>query len=704
MKALRLAWLAALLVGCSSPQSVEPAAAAGAAVGGGFGVAGSGSDSSIAGSGVAGGSVAGSAASGAGAGGSGGSVVAGRVCERDLDCADDERCASQHCEALPCGVRAFVYTPGVESHESVHVAGTFNAWLVSDFSALERDAQSGRYKLVLDVGEGEHAYRLVLDGSDWRLDPGNPATTAQEPKNSQLVVSCAASCRASAADFDWRDQTMYSLLIDRFADSDGQGSRPSAGGDAKNPRFGWGGGDMQGVAQKLGYLSDLGVTALWLSSPAQSSASGYHGYYPAPNDTPYTPSGAAPPLASVDARFGGDAQLQALVTAAHGKGVKVLLDYVMKHADRNSELAQAHPDWFHRVDGGVRLCNAGTPDPGDDIWQDPYWGTRCAFGSALWPFDYDASQAALDWSVRDALWWARTYELDGYRLDAIKHVSSRWSGALRRELVDGLGAKGRDFYLVGETYDFEPSGLRALVDPLRRINGQLDFPLRQRLLEAFLLDQLSLRELAAFVQRNDTYYGSEAVMSTFLGNHDLPRIVHLASRELTSATEGSNASNDAPGQFQQPSDAAAYERLALAFVAQLTSPGIPVIYYGDEIGLAGGGDPENRRMMSWDEAALTEPQRALREVVQGVARARADYKVLGRGKRETLYVDDDVWLYRRFGCADWPSVLVALNRADSARSVQLPAGEHRDILGGASLSGSVQLGRRGFALLEAGAQ
>lgn len=664
---------------------------------------GGGSGSSVAAAGDAGqSSVAGA---GANAGAGSGNVPTGPACEGDLDCAEDQRCAALHCAALPCGVHAFVYAPQGDMPESVHVAGSFNGWSVNDYTALERDPKTGHFRKVLDVGEGEQQYKLVINGSDWRLDPSNPLKSTAAPQNSLLQTSCPVTCEGDAAAFDWRDQTLYSLLIDRFFDSDGQGSAPSQDGTAENPRFGRGGGDLNGVSQKLGYLSDLGVTALWLSSPAQNSPSGYHGYYPSPNDTQYTATGTTGPLPAVDARFGTADDLHQLVTQAHGAsavgghGLRVLLDYVMKHADKASPLAQAHPDWFYLVNGNPRLCNAGTQDPGDDIWDDPFWGTRCAFGNSLWPFDYGSSQAALDWSVRDAAWWAKTYDVDGFRLDAIRHVSPLWPPALRAQLLSALGAKGSDFYLVGETWDFDPNGLRPLVDPVRRINGQLDFPLRQKLVEALLLGKTSLQELADFVAVNDGFYGTEAVMSTFLGNHDLPRVIHLATRELGSGTEGSNASNDQPGQFSQPTDAAAYERLALAFVAQFTGPGIPVIYYGDEIGLAGGGDPENRRMLPWNDSALSDAQKKLRATVRALARLRTDYPVLGRGKRETLHVDSDVWLYRRYACADWPSVLVALNRGDTSKMLQLPSGDYQDLIGSAKLSGNVTLPARGFLLL-----
>jgi glycosidase len=596
-------------------------------------------------------------------------------------------CSDGSCDAPSCGLHLFEFDPEGRTLETVHLAGSFNDWTVNDFTRLTFDAATGLWQAEFDVGEGTHQYRFVLDGSDWQLDPDNPDS---EGDNSLLTIECSAVCDGAIDAFDWRDQVLYSLLIDRFVDSDGVGSEPSDNGSADNPRFGWGGGDLEGVRSRLGYLTDLGVTALWLSSPVENGPSGYHGYYPSPDE-------GAP---AVESRIGSAAALGTLVDEAHESGVRILFDHVMKHVHQASGVGTAHPDWFYTENGQVRLCNGGTSDPGDDLWNDPFWSTRCSFAGFLLPFDYEASSAALAWSLSDALWWAEQYGLDGYRLDAIKHVAPGYSGALR-EALGGLGERAKDFYLVGETYDYERAGLRLLVDPRRRLNGQLDFPLRGRLVDAFLSGSMPLDELATWVEENDRYYGGEAVMSTFLGNHDLPRLIHYATREIDHYTVGSNNGNSQPNQYSQPGSRTPYERLALAYAVLFTSPGIPVVYYGDEVGLFGGGDPENRRMMPWDESSLFADQRWLRDQVQKLTKLRQTYRVIGRGKRKSEYADADVWVYRRYACPDWPSLLVALNRSDSAREVTLPSGKHRDLDSGSLVEGSIELGARSFAVLEA---
>ena len=538
---------------------------------------------------------------------------------------------------------------------------------------------------------------------------------ANAPLNSVLYV-CEETC--DPAEFDWRDAVLYFVMTDRFFDSDGRSDPVSgaSGGDARTGSSGqYEGGDLPGVTDKMGYLADLGVTAIWLSAPydnrdtagySMDSAdthvySAYHGYWPKPEDISYADPANPAPRPRVESRIGAEADLVELVSAAHaapsanGHGIKVLFDFVMKHVDLESGLYAGHWGWFARDSSDrIRPC-------GSDGWDDPYWGTRCAFADYLPPFDFYQS-VVRDWSVNDALWWATEFDLDGYRLDAIKHVPFEWLTELRARLDAAFPAPdGGRFYLVGETYTWDGRDtIRSFVNPDTMLDGQFDFPLKARVCEAVFTPGGGMNNLASFMDGNDLFYGAGAIMSTFLGNHDVPRVIHHASRQLGNCREGSWIGNSWTSDYPQPSAPEPYERLGVAFAVLMTNPGIPLIYYGDEIGLAGGGDPDNRRLMPWADSSLNAGQRALRDHVSALAHVRATHPVLGRGRRETISSDQDTWVFRMTGCGDGNDVVVAVNRADSARTVSLPAGSYADLLdGGAVAGGSVSLDPRSFLVL-----
>jgi glycosidase len=131
---------------------------------------------------------------------------------------------------------------------------------------------------------------------------------------------------------------------------------------------------------------------------------------------------------------------------------------------------------------------------------------------------------------------------------------------------------------------------------------------------------------------------------------------------------------------------------------------VPLIYYGDEVGLAGGGDPDNRRMMPWEDqgATLLAPQVALRDAVRTLARIRGENPVIGRGRRVTISANQDTWVYRMTGCSGVGDVVVAINRADGASSVTIPDGSYDDLVsGGAATGGSTSLPPRSFRVLRA---
>jgi glycosidase len=615
----------------------------------------------------------------------------------------------------PCNEITFEYVNAGAT--TVWLSGTFTSWAATPAGgALEMEREGDTWTLTTLIEPiQQHQYKFIVDGTTWIPDPNNPNRVDDGfgSFNSVLDV-CSAAC-GELDEFDWRDTFMYFVMVDRFRDSDGMAS-PVAGatdGDAtRGPSGQYEGGDLRGITQEMDYLADLGVTALWITAPFENRNtsgaainpasdpnvySAFHGYWPSPANINYSDPDNPSPRPLVESRIGNEADLRAMITAAHsatsanGDGIKVLFDYVMNHVDDSSGLYSAHRDWFVSP---LRQCGP------DNLWDDPVWSTRCSFTSYLPAFDFEVP-AAREWSVNDAVWWAKEFGIDGYRLDAIKHVPLSWLTELRARLnAEITDAPADRFYLVGETFAYDDRDLlRRYVDPETMLDGQFDFPFKARLCEALFTPSGNLGAFSTWMDGNDGFYGAGSIMTTWIGNHDIPRPIHFASREITNCREGSNPDNGWNWRPAQPTAREPYERLGVAYAVMFTNPGIPLMYYGDEIGLAGGGDPDNRRMMPWTEGSLNEHQRALREKVRALGRIRGAYPVLGRGRRVTVSSDADTWVYRMTGCGD-DDVLVAINKADAARTVSIPAGSYEDLVdGGAVSGGSRELPARSFVIL-----
>jgi glycosidase len=523
-------------------------------------------------------------------------------------------------------------------------------------------------------------------------------------------TSCPSDCRVDAgacddAAFRWDDAVIYFAMTDRFFDSDGHADPVPGVSDFAAQ---YEGGDWAGVTAKLDYLKNLGANTIWLAAPYKNRDlpggavdpgsdahlyTSYHGYWPSPEDISYADPRNPSPLPAVETRLGSAQGLHQLVDAVHANGMRMLFDFVMRHVDVTSGLYTAHPDWFVSIDGAFKPCQP-------NLWDDPYWSTRCSFTSYLAPFDYYKPEVRA-WSIADATWWAREFGIDGYRLDAIKHVPADWLIELRAAMTTAFPSPaGGRFYLVGETFDYDNRfALRALVDPATKLDGQFDFPFRKRVCDALFAGTVGLDALVAWLDSNEAFYGAGALMSTWLGNHDLPRVIHYASGQLTDCYSG--ASGWSPGEFTEPADAAAYERLGLAFALMLTSHGVPMIYYGDEIGMAGGGDPDNRRMMRFD--GLTPDQEKLRDLVSSLGHLRQQHVVLRRGYRQTLASSPDSIAYKMTGCGAARDVLVLINRADASTDLAgLPPGNYTDLLTSAptTLGDTMTLAPRSVTLLQ----
>jgi glycosidase len=441
------------------------------------------------------------------------------------------------------------------------------------------------------------------------------------------------------------DDVMYLLMPDRFANGDESNDDPSiAPGllDRGRARY-YHGGDLAGLRHKLAYLKSLGVTTVWMN-PIYDNANhlnrretydgqaitDYHGY-------------GAVDFYAVDEHLGTVADARRLVDEAHALGMKVVFDMVANHSGPYHPWATdaPTPTWYN-----------GTTDRHlANTWQtwtlaDPY--SSAAMRQATldgWFIDIlpDLNQSDPDvarYTHQNTLWWVGMTGIDGIRQDTWPYVPRPfwrdWMTAIKREYPR--------LRVVGEVFDGNPAmiaffeGGRAQWDGLdTRVDMMFDFPLFYPIRRAFG-EGKSIREVAQMLS-HDRLYREPRNLVTFLGLHDVGRFMNE------------------PG--------ATVEGLKLAYTFLFTTRGTPLIYYGDEIAMAGGNDPDNRRDFpgGWradPRNAFTEEGRSALEQglwshLQSLARLRAARPDLRGPDTRHLLVGDQVYVYAR------GASLVALN-------------------------------------------
>ncbi len=545
---------------------------------------------------------------------------------------------------------------------------------------LELQFVRGAGGVVLDPDTVE----VESGGNTWAatLDPG-PGTVSASVSGlapgKHTVVVRASDVAGNAIDggplhvplwveetpFEWTDGLMYFAMVDRFRNGDWDGAGACDPVTGVEERANYNGGDFLGILHALeeDYFTRLGANVLWLSpvveNPhgayiAQDGAhqfSGFHGYWPESETGVETCYG--------DEDLDADSRLREVIAAAHAKGIRVMFDMALNHVHENHPWVTDHPDWFH--DGG---CTCG--DAGCD-WEERK--LDCWFMPYLPDLDYtqhDAVQAAVD----NVLWWVREYNVDALRIDAVKHMTDSVVRGLRHRLGAELEHPGSPtVLLMGETFtgsDGHGEIMRFIGEG--RLHGQYDFPLYWAIRQAFAQGG-SFVDLDAAVQSSGDAWG-DAIMSPFAGNHDVQRLV----TEMVG--NGQGAWGDTPdllaagGSNLDQLDLLIRVQLALAFT--LTQPGMPLLYYGDEIGLAGDGDPDNRRPMSF-APYLSANQERLRAGVRRVGNARRVSKAIRRGEVTTLFVDSDLYIYR-FEEAGGEEAVVVLHKGSGERSETVQVG------------------------------
>ena len=470
--------------------------------------------------------------------------------------------------------------------------------------------------------------------------------------------------------FSWTDAIMYFVLTDRFYDGDQSNNSPV---ESVDPKANWQGGDLAGITEKIesGYFDQLGVNTLWVSSISQNTTgagmgsdgrlySGYHSYWPISTGWSYDNhlQGVQP----VDPHFGDLDEFKHLVSIAHQHGIRVLVDLVANHVHEDSPLYQEHsqddPPWFH----DMYVCG----------WDQPI---TCWFAPYLPDFDY-RNLDVLNTMVEHAIWLIQETDIDGFRLDAVKHMIDDFSLALRARIQHSVATTGLRFYIVGETFVGEDQGsadlVKHYVNPAM-LDGQFDFPLYWQVVKTFLREEQDFRGLEAMLQWDEGYYGEFAVMSNFLGNHDVCRALSHAAGDIADMWGNGSKEQGWSNPPPLPVSEEPYQRLRLAWTFLMTIPGIPLIYYGDEFGMEGAGDPDNRKFMRFGDQ-LNQYQQDTLAQVQKLTAARSMHPCMRHGTRNQLFMDTDglVWSYSLQDGLD--KAIVVFNKRADAQSVTIPIG------------------------------
>jgi len=434
---------------------------------------------------------------------------------------------------------------------------------------------------------------------------------------------------------EWvKDAVFYQIFPDRFAQS-ARVPKPSKLQPWGSPPtiHGYQGGDLLGVVERLDYLADLGITAIYFNPIFRSAANHRyhtHDYY------------------QVDPMLGGNAALRELLDAAHGRGIKVVLDGVFNHASRGffqfNDILENGPesaylDWFTIEDWPLRPY--GSKQPNYHCW----WGNP-----ALPKFNTDTP------AVREFLWDVARYwiefGMDGWRLDVPGEIND---DEFWREFRRRVRAANPEAYIVGELWDEADRWLQG-----DQFDAVMNYGVGRAALGFFA---------AATFDRNYKPGGfrlHEMGARQFV--REIDRLMKRHPWPITQAQLNLLDSHDTARFITQAGDDRSALRLAIQFL--MTIPGAPCLYYGTEIGMAGGPDPDCRRAFPWDQTAWDYELLAL--VKQAIA-VRQAHPALRRGQFERYYASDDVCTFGRRLPDD--AAVVAFNASHEARAFNIDIGD-----------------------------
>ena len=403
----------------------------------------------------------------------------------------------------------------------------------------------------------------------------------------------------------WQDESIYFIMVDRFNNGDTNNDFEVNPIDSKS----YNGGDFKGITDKLDYIKEMGFTSIWLTPVFDNEANGYHGYW-------------IQDFYKTEEHFGTLEEFKTLVKEAHDRDIKVILDFVVNHVGPNHPWVneEAKKSWFHDKQP---ITNWNSQEEVENNWlfDLPDLNTE---NPETRTYLFDAAK-----------WWIEETDVDGYRLDTVKHVPKEfWT-----EFASEVKSVKEDFYLLGEVWHNDLRVVAAYQDT--GIDGFVDFPQNEHLRTSFSKPNTSLGWLFASLDRNQAFYDRPELLGTFMDNHDMTRF----TREI----------------LQYKHDPVVRWKLAMTYL--FTAPGIPIVYYGSEIALDGGEDPDNRRMMKFDG------DNELISYIAKLGELRKVHPSLTRGKLELLHEENGVAIYSKQHKKE--TMVIAINNTIETQSIKI---------------------------------
>jgi glycosidase len=528
------------------------------------------------------------------------------------------------------GAHVTATRPGTSaSAVAVNSAGTYLFVSVN----INPAAQPGDYPLQLETASGKTTIPFRLNA------PLDAATNFQGITN---------------------DDVVYLIMPDRFSDGDTSNNAPAGSppeaNDRKNPRA-YHGGDLRGIIKHLSYLKELGVTAIWLNPWYEN----WHGVTTC--DKPWCPNTSyhgygATDYYNVEQHFGDLGDLRELVRQAHAQGIKVIQDQVANHVGSHHPWLSDSPldDWFHGTTAShlknpfradlLLSPNAATAErkPTLDGW----------FDDSLPDINQEEPEVAR-YEIQNSLWWIGVTGIDGIRQDTIQYMPRFFI----RDLSSALHRQYPKMWMVGEVFDHDSvqtsffiGGHTGWDHVDTELDSVFDFPLWQRSLDVFTNKKpvRALRDLLKY----DGLYPEASRLTTMLNNHDVRRTISIEGMTMEGAM------------------------LHTAFL--LSVRGIPQLYYADEIALAGGEDPDNRRDFpggfpgdhrnAFTKGGRTPEEQRMFEWTRDWIRLRREHPAIRRGQTIDLVYDNDIYVFARRNMDE--TVIIVVNRAATPKKTTIP--------------------------------